>query len=145
MGLFSGIKKASKSFSGAVKKAGKQFTQNARNSGSTFQAIGTFGAAPISIMAGSTLAGLQAVRPVLSEATGIIQENPMLAGLSGDALGIPGLGGLFGGGAPEMAETPTGSFTGPTAPSNATPLWVWLAVGGAALLGLILFLRRKPA
>lgn len=137
MGLFKKIGKT-------LSKAGKQFTQNARNSASTFQAIGTYGAAPISIMAGSATAGLQALRPVLSEATGIIQENPMLAGLAGDALGIPGLGGLFGGGTPAGGASDTGGMFAPSTPSAASiPTWLWIAGGIAAALGLVLLLRRK--
>ena len=134
MGLF-------KSAGRAIKKAGKQFTQNARNSGSTFQAIGTLGAAPVSIALGSVGAGLKAARPVLSEATGILAENPALAGLAGSALGVPGLGGLFGGGMPAGGDVPTGGMFTP-APASI-PTWLWIVGGIAAALGLFLLFRRK--
>lgn len=136
MGLF-------KSAGRAIKKAGKQFTQNARNSASTFQAIGTYGAAPVSIALGSVGAGLQAARPVLSEATGILAENPALAGLAGSALGMPGLGGLFGGGTPAGGEVATGGMFTPAPASASIPTWLWIVGGIAAALGLFLVFRRK--
>lgn len=145
MGLFSSVKKAVQkpfqSAGGAISKAGRQFTQNARNSGSAFAAIGTYGAAPITIAASSLTTSLQAARPALSEATGILRENPELLGAAGAALGMPGLGGLFGGGggAAGYDMPPGGTFSQP----SGIPPWVWIAAALAAVVGVILYVRKS--
>jgi hypothetical protein len=69
----------------------------------------------------------------------VINENPMLAGLAGSALGIPGLGGGSSG-ASGSSGTPFGYAP---APSSSLPSWIWLAIAGAGALVLVLVLRKK--
>lgn len=125
MSLFSGIAKT-------VKKIGKQTTQNIKSAG----------ALPFELVGGIAAKSIQGVAPALGAATGVLRANPELAGLAGGAIGMPGLGGLFGGSA-DMAQAPVGGqFTG-QAVSPSIPMWVWIAGGIAAALGLFLFLRKK--
>lgn len=82
---------------------------------------------------------------MLSQATGILQANPLLGQALSAATGMPAS--LFGG-APAPAggvEASGGLFTQP-APAEqvkAVPLWVWIAAGAAALVGVFLIFRKK--
>lgn len=145
MGIF---KKITKGIGRSVKDAGKSFTQNMKNSGSTISAIATLGTAPIALsaqMAGQTLT---AVEPVLSQATGILQSNPLLGNLLSSATGLPPS--LFGGGGQAAQAADAGGGGGglftqqtPMEQAKAMPMWVWLAAGAAALVGVFLIFRKK--
>lgn len=124
MGLFSGVSKT-------FQKIGKQAKQN------TINAV----VAPIKYASELGVRQIAAAKPGLAAATDLLQSNPALAGLAGNALGMPGLGGLFGG-APAPVEPMSGAFSAPP-PAAGVPVWVWIAAAGAAVLGLVLFLRRK--
>jgi hypothetical protein len=130
------------SISKAGKKAGKQLSTNIRHLPQAAKQIGEVGAFPVTAAIGSVGSVLTAAAPVLGQATQILQDNPML----GQALGtmVPGMGGLFSGGAPSAGGPimmPAAEPEGQAQPGM--PMWVWLAAGAAALVGLFLFLRRK--
>lgn len=91
--------------------------------------------------------GVTAFGGVVKAGTQIAKDNPALAGLAGTALGVPGLGGAFSGGSggalvdpgPQVQAAPVAA---PEAPK--TPMWVWLAAaGGALVLALILFRKKS--
>lgn len=152
MGLFSGvsavIKKATDQAGRAVQKTGKAASRGF-SEGIKTGATGTFEYTtlkPLEAIApkvidfarrGQTLAG-QA-----SEVQRIAQDTyAQNQGLFGMIPGADALGGLFGGGAPVSGEMPPGMFTPqPAAPS--VPVWVWLAAAGAAVVGLVLYLRKS--
>lgn len=125
MGLFKKITKAlnpAKAVKNAIKSAGEI---NAAGFQAVAQGVGAFGG-------------------VVKAGTQILRENPELAGLAGGALGMPGLGGAFGGGG---GAAPAGEYAAPTPytqpASPGIPVWVWIAGGGAALVGVVLLMRRK--
>lgn len=125
----------------AISKAGKQASQNAKNLPKAVQTAAGAGGAVISAPAQVALSAagqtLTAAAPVIKQASGIIADNPALAGLAGSLLGMPGLGGLFGG-----SGAPTDATGYPAQGSSST--WLWWVLGlGAAALGLFLILRRK--
>ena len=122
MGLFKKITKAlnpAKAIKSAIKSAGEI---NAAGFQAVAQGVGAFGGV----------------------VTQILRDNPELAGLAGNALGMPGLGGAFGGGG---GGAPAGEYAAPTPytqpASSGIPVWVWIAGGGAALIGVVLLMRRK--
>lgn len=119
----------------AIQKAGHQATQN----------ITAAAATPFQIAGGAAAKSIQGIAPALSAATGVIQQNPGLFSALGDAIGMPGLGGL-GGGQQSLAQDgqPAGAFASAAPASNK--LWLWIGLGVAAVLALVLILRRrKPA
>ena len=139
MGLFSRVSNA---VSNAVNKAPQVAAKTAVAIGSVVSLPAQVGGqATAQGLRGGALPALQATGEVVGEATSIIQENPLLAGLAGTALGVPGLGGLFSGGG---GSTGGGAYP-VTASTKAAglPLWVWLAAAAAAVVGLFLVLRKK--
>ncbi len=123
MGLFKKITKAlnpAKAVKNALKSAGEI---NAAGFNAIAQGVGAFGG-------------------VVKAGTTILRENPELTGLAGNALGMPGLGGAFSG----SGAAPAGEYAAPTPytqPASGIPVWVWIAGGGAALIGVVLLMRRK--
>lgn len=124
----------------SIKKAVQRIPQEARNLTNSVVRTGTaVGAAPFQILGATATQGIQAVAPAIGAASGVLRENPELAGLLGGATGLP-LGGLFGNGAGAAGES---SYALPTTDKPGVPMWVWIVGAGAALLGLVLILRRK--
>jgi hypothetical protein len=139
MGIFKKINKV-------VKKAGKQLSQNVSHMPEVATQIGQIGALPLNIAAGSIGAGLSAAAPVLGQATGILQANPLLGQALSAATGMPA--GLFGG-MPADAGGGGGAFGGtaavpmPQQQPGGVPIWLWIVGGIAAALGLFLIIRKK--
>jgi hypothetical protein len=138
MGLF---KKAGK----VLKKAGKQLSQNVSHLPEVANQIGQFGALPIQMVAGSMTGVMSAAAPVLEQATGLLQANPLLGQALSAATGLPG--GLFGGGQVAGGVESSGGMFTPAAPvaqqAERIPVWVWIAGGAAALVGAFLIFRKK--
>lgn len=136
-----------------LKKAVKQVSEGLKDAPSMATQIGQTAALPITAVAGSLTSALgsggevlAAAAPVLGQATGILQANPLL----GQALGaaVPGLG-AFLGGAPATGQQAMQAYDIPqAAPSyggdggSGVPVWVWIAAAAAAVVGLFLFLRK---
>jgi hypothetical protein len=137
MGLFKKVGRV-------ISKAGKQLSTNVKHLPEVAQQIGQVGALPIQVVAGSVGAGLSAAAPVLGQATQILQDNPLLGQAIAGATGLPA--GLFGGAAPAGGVEASGGLFTPQTPVQqvqSVPLWVWIAGGAAALLGVFLILRKK--
>lgn len=140
------LKSVSKAFKGVtkgVKKAIQRIPEETRNFSNSIVRTGTaIGAAPFQIVGGVATQGIQAIAPALSAATGVLQDNPLLAGALGSAIGMPGLGGMLGGG-----DSGGGGFAAPVAaaePEKASvPVWVWIAGGGGLILAFLLFGKKK--
>lgn len=136
------VGKAFKSATKGVQKAIQRIPEETRNFSNSVVRTGTaVGAAPFQIVGGVATQGIQAVAPALSAATGVLQDNPILAGALGSAIGMPGLGGMLGGG------DSGGGFAAPVAapePEKASvPVWVWIAGGGGLILAFLLFGKKK--
>lgn len=139
----------------ALKKVAKQVREGVKDAPAMARQIGEIGALPLQVVAGSLTSGLSAggdvlaaAAPVLGQATGILQANPML----GQALGaaVPGLAPFLGGAAGtgqqamqayDMPEAAPG-YGGGGGTGGAVPVWVWIAAAGAALVGLFMFTRK---
>lgn len=100
----------------------------------TTKAVNRVATAPANLLAKQ----VQAFGKVAGSATQVLRDNPELAGLAGNALGVSGLGDAF---APKAEAAPAYQPSAPAA-APGVPLWVWIAGGAAALLGLVLFLRK---
>lgn len=129
MGLF---RKVTSGIGKTVKKAGKQASQN-------FTAAASMPFEQTAKIAGKVI---KAAAPVLKQATSVIQANPMLAGIAGSMMGLPG--GLLGGGGATTMAAPAEYAPAPDA-GPSVPVWVWIAGGAAALVGLVLILKKKKA
>ena len=138
MGLFSNVTKGIRSAVKGVQKGIKQIPQEARNA---VNSAVRFQGSVIQGVASSATSVVQGVGQVAGAATEVLNDNPLL----GQALGgmVPGLGGLFSGGGATTQEAYAPPADTP-APSKV-PMWVWIAAGGAALVGLLLILKRKKA
>lgn len=139
MGIFKKIGKT-------IQKAGKQLSQNVSHLPEVATQIGQVGALPINVVAGSVGAGLSAAAPVLSQATGILQANPLLGQALSAATGMPA--GLFGGMPADAGGGGGGAFGGTAAmpvqqQPAGVPIWLWIVGGLAAALGLFLIIRKK--
>lgn len=126
-----------------ITKAVRKIPQETRNFSNSIVRTGSaIGAAPFQVVGGVATGAIQGIAPALSAATGVLQANPALAGVLGGAIGMPGLGSMFGGGAadPGMGG---GGFAMPEQPKASVPIWLWMAGGLAALLAVVLLLRKK--
>lgn len=94
---------------------------------------------------GAIAKGVGAFGGVVKAGTQILRENPELAGIAGNALGMPGVGGAFSsGGGGGMATMPDAGFATSGGPAPSTfPTWAWFAIGGGLLLAVVLLLRKK--
>lgn len=128
---------------GALKKVSSQVRQAIKDTPSSAAnvatAVGSVGAIPITATLAAAGSSLTAAAPVLQQASGIVQSNPALAGILGDALGIPGLGGAFGGGGAASGDA---GYAGMPTAKASVPVWVWIGGGIVALVGLVLLLRK---
>lgn len=138
MGLFSKVTKGLRSAVKGVQKGIKQIPQEARNA---VNSAVRFQGSVIQGVASSATSVVQGVGQVAGAATKVLNDNPLL----GQALGsvVPGLGGMFSGGAPAGGAVEASSPFTPPAESGKMPVWVWIAAGGAALVGLFLIMRKK--
>jgi hypothetical protein len=149
MGFFSKVahvvSDAGRQVADAGRKVGNQLSTNIKHLPEVAAQVGAVGAFPVTAAIGSIAPVLTAAAPVLGQATQMIHSNPLL----GQALGsmVPGLGGLFSGGAPAAAPGGGGIITEmaaqPQTERPGVPVWVWIAAAGAAVLGLFFLLRRK--
>jgi hypothetical protein len=89
---------------------------------------------------------IDAAAPVVGSAVGVLRQNPELAGLAGAAIGVPGLGGLFGGsggGPATEVRIPNDPAPGPTGGPPPWHRWALLGAGAALVVGLVLLLRGR--
>lgn len=103
---------------------------------SSIKSAGEINAAGFQALAG----GVQAFGGVVGAGTQIMRSNPELAGLAGNALGMPELGAAFSGPAAGGGGGYAPTYAGaPVSAGGSIPVWVWV-VAGVSVVGVVLIL-----
>ena len=144
MGLRSSFRRATDQVRDAVRDVRQDVRRDVRNLAEDVRREARNAAvAPIKETLRASGVVIDAAAPVVGSAFGILRQNPELAGLAGAVIGVPGLGGLFGGSGGGEVRIPNDPAPGPTGGAPPWQRWALLGAGAALVVGLVLLLRGR--